>query len=47
VRRSERFDDIREELLSLGFVSVSVLSANGERTFVTVMAIEEAHPKSW
>jgi nitrogen regulatory protein PII len=86
----ERFDEIREDLLELGFVSISVLSANGstpeptmtgtyrgakierhlrpkarieavvaddasstvvdaivkaggERTFVTVMAVEEAH----
>jgi nitrogen regulatory protein PII len=88
----ERFDEIREELLSLGFLSISVLSANGstpepvvsgtyrgaklerhlrpktrieavvaddasstvvdaivrtggDRTFVTVMAVEEAHPE--
>jgi nitrogen regulatory protein P-II 1 len=88
----ERFEEIREELLSLGFLSVSVLSASGstpestvtgsyrgaklerhlrpktrieavvaddasstvveaivrtggERTFVTVMAVEEAHPE--
>ncbi len=88
----ERFEEIREELLSLGFLSISVLSANGstpestvigsyrgaklerhlrpktrieavvadeacstvveavirtggERTFVTVMAVEEAHPE--
>jgi|SRR5215211_5422595 nitrogen regulatory protein PII len=88
----ERFDEIREDLLELGFVSISVLSANGstpeptmtgtyrgakierhlrpkarieavvaddasstvvdaivkaggERTFVTVMAVEEAHPE--
>jgi nitrogen regulatory protein PII len=88
----ERFEEIREELLSLGFLSISVLSANGstpestvtgsyrgaklerhlrpktrieavvaedaastvveaivrtggERTFVTVMAVEEAYPE--
>jgi nitrogen regulatory protein PII len=88
----ERFEEIREELLSLGFLSISVMSANGstpesvvsgtyrgaklerhlrpktrieavvaddasstvvdaivrtggERTFVTVMAVEEAHPE--
>ena len=88
----ERFDEIREDLLKLGFVSISVLNASGstpepnvtgnyrgakverhlrpkarieavvaddsastvvdtiverggERTFVTVMAVEEAHPE--
>jgi nitrogen regulatory protein PII len=88
----QRFDEIREDLLGLGFVSISVLSASGstpeatvtgsyrgakleqhlrpkarieavvaddavatvvdaivkaggERTFVTVMAVEEAHPE--
>jgi nitrogen regulatory protein P-II 2 len=88
----ERFDEIREDLLELGFVSISVLSASGstpeatmtgtyrgakierhlrpkarieavvaddssstvvetivktggERTFVTVMPVEEAHPE--
>jgi nitrogen regulatory protein P-II 1 len=88
----ERFDEIREDLLALGFVSISVLDASGstpeptmtgsyrgaklerhlrpkarievvvaddasstvveaivrrggDRTFVTVMAVEEAHPE--
>ena len=88
----ERFDDIREDLLELGFVSISVLDASGstpeptmtgsyrgakmerhlrpkarieavvaddatatvvdailqrgeERTFVTVLPVDEAHPE--
>jgi nitrogen regulatory protein PII len=88
----ERFEEIREDLLELGFVSISVMNANGstpeatmtgsyrgaklerhlrpkarieavvaddasstvvdaivkaggERTFVTVLAVEEAHPE--